>query len=201
MIFLCWCFICVPFPCLHPLWLFGSLLFLLSLLPRDGSRLWSRWRWMLVNDIRLNQWSSVGHYLSMLLSLCVQYSKAIWTSPSAYPHLVGCIGWSIFSVMNISCSTFRSRVSPYMQNDPSARELLATIWTINPFLFLASVVSVVCCWDLCTSEKSPRCRWLMKRQGLSLLAVGLETCRFRFCAISGENTSILKGVPELQIHD
>lgn len=41
----------------------------------------------------------------------------------------------------------------------------------------------------------------MKRQGLSLLAVGLETCRFRFCAISGENTSILKGVAELQIHD
>lgn len=83
----------------------------------------------------------------------------------------------------------------------SARELLATIWTRNPFLFLASVVSVVCCWDLCTAGKIPRCRWLMKRQGLSLLALVLEPCRFGLHASSEKNTSILKGVAELQIHD
>lgn len=66
---LCGCFIHVPSPYLHPQWLFGSLLFLLIFLLRDGTRLWSRWRWMLVNVIFLNQWSSVEHHLSR--SLCV----------------------------------------------------------------------------------------------------------------------------------
>lgn len=108
---------------------------------------------------------------------------------------------SIFSAMNIPSSVFRSRVSSYMRCDPSARELLATIWTINPFLFLVSVVSVLCCWDLCTSEKGPRSRWLMKTQGLSLLAVGLEPCRFRLHASSDKNISMLKRVAELQILD
>lgn len=121
--------------------------------------------------------------------------------PSSGPHLVGCIGQSIFSAMNISCSAFRSRVSSYMHCDPSARELLATILPINPFLFLESIVSVMCCWDLCTSEKSPRYRWLVKRQGLSLLAIGLELYRFRSHACSDKNASMLKGIAELQILD
>lgn len=134
------------------------------------------------------------------LSLCLVHQNHL-NFPFFPLPLVGSIGQSIFSAMNIPSSVFRSRVSSYMCCDPSARELLATIWTINLFLFLISVVSVLCCWDLCTSEKSPRCRWLIKRQGLSLLAVGLEPCRFRLHASSDKNTSILKRVAELQILD
>lgn len=58
-------------------------------------------------------------------------------------------------------------------------------------MFLEYAVNVMCCWDLCTCEGSSHHWWLVTRQGLSLLALGSGSCRFRLHFWSGK--SILWG--------
>lgn len=89
--------------------------------------------------------------------------------------------------MNISYYAFRPRGSPCMHSDASARELLAILQTANPVVFLEYAVTVMCCWDLHTSEESPHYRWLVKRQGMSLLALGLGPYMFRSHVCSGKS--------------
>lgn len=74
-----------------------------------------------------------------------------------------------------------------MHSDASARELLAILQTANPVVFLEYAVTVMCCWDLHTSEESPHYRWLVKRQGMSLLALGLGPYMFRSHVCSGKS--------------